>query len=83
MKKKILIVIVCITCIVTAVWAASKVTLHDTCEKGCTITATEHKCGVCGTSMSHSNEYKNGYLITTYKCKNSKCNHTCYTEEKR
>ena len=82
MKKKLILVVIGITMVITAIWAASKVTLYDDCGK-CKITATEHKCGKCGSSMNSSSEYTDGYLKITYTCPNSNCRHSCYTKQKR
>lgn len=81
MKKKVILILIGVALTLTAAWAASKALLYDSCNN-CKITATEHKCGVCGSSMTNSSKYENGYLITTYKCKNSQCRHSCYTKEK-
>ena len=82
MKKKIILTSVAAVCVVFAAWAFGKVTVtkvEDSC-KGCTITALEYKCGMCGTAMrttyidSKPYEQKVEYKFT---CNNNSCNHTC------
>ena len=58
----------------------SWIKVSDNCSKGCTITSTEYKCGICGTGMNSSWKWENDkmkYMLYTFTCRNSNCKHSC------
>ena len=81
MKKRIAFLVIAMMVAITAAWAVGKLLIYDECGK-CKITSTEHKCGKCGSTMTNSSKYEDGYLVITYTCKNSNCKHECYTKQK-
>ena len=79
MKKKLCLMATIVLIAISALAATTGwILVEDSCKK-CTITNLEYKCGLCKTGMSTSFKWDNKkeYLVYTFTCNNTKCNHTC------
>lgn len=86
MKKKIVMAVMLMLTTGMLGFAAGyavKRASSDSCGK-CNIANENRACGKCHSFLTvEKQEYKNGYLYTYYKCKNTNCNHRCSNKERK